>query len=489
LQGFDWPRGVRVVLERVDSKRRGNAGLQVLETPNRVTAAESGVRVRVANAHDSEAASFRLHWISGNRAGGDFGPMLQAYVPPGQTRTFAGPPIPPGMKTGSIRLSGDEADFDNTAYFAAPELERLNIAYFGSEHADDPAAMRYYIERIFTGDPSRQVQIRPAIAGDTTFAIVAAAPSAEEIKSIRAWLTGGKTALLVLAQASMGPVLAALAGLPEVRATEAEGPYALLAQMDFQHPIFAPFADPRFSDFSSIHFWKHRHLDLPAGTAARVLAGFDDGSPALVQVPVGTGNLLALASGWAPVDSQLALSSKFPVLMQTMVDWSRTRGSAHSQFLTGDPIPSPAASGDPVHWQSPDGKEQTLAAGVAFTRTEVPGIYAAAAGGRQSYFAVNLPPEESRTTPLSPDELVNRGVPLRIDPEVSITQTRQLERYLREEQIENRQKLWRWLIATALVVTFGEIMLSGWIARHRKSLQPEPQDAGVQAVHSEAPVH
>jgi hypothetical protein len=256
--------------------------------------------------------------------------------------------------------------------------------------------------------------------------------------------------------------------------------------MDFQHPIFAPFADPRFSDFSSIHFWKHRHLDLPPGTAARVLASFDDGSPALVQIPVGTGNLLVLASGWAPVDSQLALSSKFPVLIQTMVDWSRTRGSVHSQFLTGDPIPSTAASGDTVHWQSPDGKEETLAAGVAFTRTEVPGIYEVAAGGRQSYFAVNLPLEESRTTPLSPDELVNRGVPLRINPEVSITQTRQLERHLKEEQIENRQKLWRWLIATALVVTFGEILLGGWLARHRKPLQSEPQDAGVQAVHSEA---
>ncbi len=62
----------------------------------------------------------------------------------------------------------------------------------------------------------------------------------------------------------MGPTLAALTGWPDIQIAEASGDYALLGQIDFTHPLFAPFADPRFSDFSHIHFWKHRRVTFPA---------------------------------------------------------------------------------------------------------------------------------------------------------------------------------------------------------------------------------
>src|SRR6185503_14634693 len=102
---------------------------------------------------------------------------------------------------------------------------------------------------------------------------------------------------------------------------------------------------------------------IPAGMAAHVLAKFDDGSPALVQLSVGKGNLLVLASGWNPTDSQFAVSSKFPPLMQRMLDWSGADSAERFQFLTGDVIPpinggalaggTPAVPG--VEWQKPDG--------------------------------------------------------------------------------------------------------------------------------------
>jgi len=132
------------------------------------------------------------------------------------------------------------------------------------------------------------------------------------------------------------------------KTAEAGGDYALLGQIDFTHPLFAPFADPRFSDFSHIHFWKHRRVEFPATAKIRVLAKFDDGSPALAQIPVGQGNLLVLASGWNPADSQLAVSSKFPPLMQTLLDWSGAAILTRLQFSTGDAIPAPG--GGPGTW-------------------------------------------------------------------------------------------------------------------------------------------
>ena len=142
-----------------------------------------------------------------------------------------------------------------------------------------------------------------------------------------------------------------------IEVSEASGDYALFGEVDFTHPIFAPFADPRFSDFSRIHFWKHRRWTIPPNLPARVLAKFDDGAPALAQITIGKGNLLALAAGWNPADSQLAVSSKFLPLMQTILDWSGGAAPARSQFQTGESIPSPVSSGDvsamaEAGWQS-----------------------------------------------------------------------------------------------------------------------------------------
>ena len=51
--------------------------------------------------------------------------------------------------------------------------------------------------------------------------------------------------------------------------------FQIFAEIDFSHPLFAPFADPRFSDFTKIHFWKYRRLEASALPDAHVVAKFD----------------------------------------------------------------------------------------------------------------------------------------------------------------------------------------------------------------------
>ncbi len=398
LQGHEWPSGVRVTLERVEAAQQSNAGLEIPE--------QSAGTVRVANSKDSTKEKFRLAW----QGGGD---STEVYLPPGQTHTFPTPKPPAGMPTGALQLSGDDADFDNVTYFAAPEIQDTAICYLGADSANDPTKLLYYLQRVFPDSPRRRVKVvGPGSLDQAGFAVVPGALTAEETTALRAWLSGGKSALLLLAGEQSGPVLAGLLGLPEVQITDAVGDYALLGQIDFKHPIFAPFDDPRYSDFTPIHFWKHRRWDIPATLNATVLAKFDDGSPALAQVAVGKGNLLVLASGWAPGDSQLAVSSKFPPLMETILDWSGSGAPARFQFRTGDAIPSPRFPGDNVQWKKPDGQQRTLPAGASFAETDLPGIYLASGGGKERHFAVNLPLEESRVAALSQDELARLGVPL-----------------------------------------------------------------------------
>ena len=106
----------------------------------------------------------------------------------------------------------------------------------------------------------------------------------------RGFAEKGKTVLVPMISAEMTPMIRKLLEAPDFTATEAPArDYAMLARIDFQHPLFAPFADPRFSDFTKIHFWKHRRFDAAALPQARVLAHFDDRDPAVVEVPLGEG--------------------------------------------------------------------------------------------------------------------------------------------------------------------------------------------------------
>jgi hypothetical protein len=482
LQGYDWPKGVRVIIERVDPKRRGNAGLEILDAS--VSSAGDGreARVRVVNARDSDREKFSLGWRAENGTG-FAGKSAQIYLPPGQMRTFSAPELPAGAATGALRLTGDEEDFDNTAWFAAPEMEHTIIAYFGSEAANDPEQLRYYLQRAFPETARRQVEVVPAISNSVfsleilnraALAVIPASLDANEVKAVRNWIAGGKTALLVLTNAQSSATLAALAGGIDIQTSEASGDYALLGEVDFSHPIFAPFADPRFSDFSRIHFWKHRRWTVPSNLPVQVLAKFDDGAPALAQLAIGKGHLLILASGWGRADSQLALSSKFLPLMQTILDWSGGAVPARSQFQTGESIPSPVFSGDALQWRKPDGKVLALAAGTPFTETDMRGIYTVTAGARVRRFAVNLPLDESRTAPLSPDDLARLGVPLQSAPVFSAAISPGAQRRLLQAEMENRQKLWRWLIVALLGVALIEIVLGGWLAGRVKTLEATP---------------
>jgi hypothetical protein len=482
LQGHDWPKGIRVIIERVDPDRRGNAGLEILDAAIASAGDGRAARTRVVNARDSARENFLLGW-SAEGGTGFAGRPAQLYLPPGQTRTFPAPELPIGAVTGALRLTGDDEDFDNTAYFAASEMERVTIAYFGSESANDPEQLRYYLQRAFPQTARRQVEVVSAVSNSVSsletlsqaaLAVIPTGLDVDEVKAVREWLSGGKTAVLVLTSARSGATIAALSGAAGIEVSEASGDYALLGEVDFTHPIFAPFADPRFSDFSRIHFWKHRRWTIAANLPARVLAKFDDGAPALAQITIGKGNLLVLAAGWNPADSQLAVSSKFLPLMQTILDWSGGAAPARSQFQTGESIPSPVSSGEALQWRKPDGKVVSLAAGKPFTETDRPGVYTVTAGAKLQRFAVNLPLDESRTSPLSPDDLARLGVPLRSTAGFSAAKSLGAQRRLLQGELENRQKLWRWLIVGLLAVALGEIALGGWLGRRVKTLEETP---------------
>ena len=73
---------------------------------------------------------------------------------------------------------------------------------------------------------------------------------------------------------------------------------------------------------------------------------------------------------------------------------------------------------------------------------------------------MNLDPSESRTAPLSPEELEQAGVPVSRAAGAPPPETER-RTLLQGVEAESRQKLWRWLIAAALAVLLIETVLAG----------------------------
>jgi hypothetical protein len=476
LQGYEWPKGIEVSVEPVKPRRVSNAGLQlVTETDDGSSKEATSVRVRVANSADSKIDQFKIGWAAsdGRTIAGQ---PINIYAPPGQSRIVAVPlqtNVPASIRPDRIILQGDEEDFDNTVYVIPPEQSRMSVLYLGSESEKDPHQPLYFLQRGF--QDTRRTTVR-VVQGSTnkvwSLAVVTAAISDGLAKSLHDEVTTGKVALVVVKDEHLASTMAQLVGAERLDVHEAQvHNYAMLAEIDFRHPLFAPFADPRFSDFTKIHFWKYRKMDTAGVPNARILAKFENGDPALLEVPVGKGKVYMLTSGWHPDDSQLALSTKFVPLLYAFLEESGATAPPPAQFYVGDTVPlQPNDAASVIH--PPDGSELRLSSGEAiFSQTMTPGIYTLGTQpGRR--FAVNLDAAESRTAPMPLDELERLGAPIVHQPTVATGEVERKVR-LRNTELEERQKLWRWF----LLGTLGVLLVETWLAGRTARRAPAPEAA------------
>lgn len=485
LQGHEWPRGLEVVVEPVKAKRPTNAGLQwVMDAEDSArTAADSPVRIRVNNSADAKTEQFQIRWAG--IAGSD---SLDAYVPPGQSRIVPAPKVPTNAVAERITLSGDEDDFDNTVYVVPPKAEEVNVLFLGNEAENDPAQLFYYLKRAFQDTRRQAVRLErrspDRLDGDAAnetsrsgdrrsanrLAIISSTLSEERGGEVRHFLTNGGTALLVMNDAQITQTLGQLTGVPKLAATEAPvANYAMFGQMDFTHPLLAPFSDPRFGDFTKIRFWKHRKLAPDQLPGARVIASYDNNDPAILEVPVGRGRIFVFTFSWRPADSQFALSSKFVPMLYSLLDQAGGISAQLAQFRVGDTVDlatlATKSGGSALSIRKPDGAEVQLASGeTRFTQTDQPGIYEISATPMPVKFAVNLDAAESKTAPLPADELERLGLPTET-AEAAPALVAAKQELLHNAELEARQKLWRWLIVAALAVLLVETWLAGWITR------------------------
>ncbi|MGN6545186.1 MAG: BatA domain-containing protein [Aureliella sp.] len=453
------------------------------------------------------------------------GPAVNIQVPPGQARIV---PMPAAIgQADRIALSGDHAAFDNVINVphTAPRQERLG--FVGQTRNKPEDDLFYFLSRVPLSTPVRNVTIERmkaeelvAAATDETLAglVVEWPLDRRAVSALEDFARTGRPVVVVLSRPIAAPaaaskgasnarsdassdqasddardeasdeksdasnrasdsneVLAALLGQPSMELAEADsGDFALLTDIDFKHPLFQPLADAKFNDFGKVRFWSHRVLKLheserhgqeQGDEPLRVLARFDDRSPAIIQRRVVRGDVWLLAAGWQTNASQLALSTKFVPLLYGMLDPEGRALETDAVYEVGEPID--VAAGAEVNVTKLDGSPvENASAGEAWVLEE-PGLYWLSEDGRRRQIAVALPLSESRLDPLELDRFAQYGVVT--GKSDSAKERQETARLSQVTELESRQKLWRWILIAAL----GLLVLETLLAARREKI-PEP---------------
>ncbi|MCI0357515.1 MAG: BatA domain-containing protein [Planctomycetaceae bacterium] len=502
LQAFTWPKELRLITRSLAPKRVSNAYAHLL--PSDEDAADAEPRVRVVNAEDSKADQFFLRWdtlTEGVSKAAVKSPAARLqetaiYVPPGQSRVVRLPRPEGAMAADRIVLRGDDHDFDNIHYVVPLKRQEVTLLYAGADTADDPQGMQYYLRLAVAGDPLRHVDVQQLEGDDSQILsgpvppslVVATGPLSSKLASgLKQYVERGGILLLAPRNAEAAKTLPDIISGLELgeEKTASEDDFVLLGEIDFTHPLFAPLASPRYSDFTKIHFWRHRPVKVTSAKPASgtvtadngrglvVVARFDNGDAALIEQRLGQGRVLAITSGWNPDESQLALSSKFVPLVGGLLDLACGRQKSAAGLTVNDPapldLPPPRTA---LVVRKPDGSDVKVPPdAVSFTETSEPGVYRATGAAEALHFAVNLPAAESNTAPLALEQLEQLGVKMGTDQ----TRAERLERIRQERdtELEGRQKVWRWILVAVLGLLIVETWWAGRAAQQLDAPKPD----------------
>lgn len=469
LQQYQWPAAIAVTVAAVQLPERGNLSAVVL--PATVETASSDkpqMRVRFHNTSDSVNDQFMYFWQGGSESQDRI-----AQVPPGESRVIT-IDRPVGVEH-VLKFVGDAQSFDNEVFVALPEKQQQRVLYVGQPSDDRQGNLFYFLQQATLGNDRREVDVQqiepnkwpPGLQPQQTPLVIADGRlSADVVPGFRQYLSAGGHLLIVLdspaaAEETVIEALREISDSPSLGIAEAEvADYAMLAKIDFKHPLFSPFADPKYNDFTKIRFWSHRQLSVAEDSTWQTVAEFDDREPALIEKMVGGGRLWVLAAGWQPQQSQLALSTKFVPLISGMLDQSVNRSPLQGSYSIGAGGVLPVTP--PSELILPDATRLTIDADLQLSELKKPGVYRLVGANRETLFAMNMPDSESQTVAIGQDQLEQYGLKMLRSESVETVASR--KRQLQDIQLEGQQKMWQWMIFIALGILVTETWLGGYLA-------------------------
>ncbi|MCA9043879.1 MAG: BatA domain-containing protein [Planctomycetaceae bacterium] len=480
IRGYNWPGDVRLKLIPVAEGTETNIGLQVVSDADRQ---DGETRVRLSSSAEASEELFLLGWIDRFAESTDSPEAsIPVTIPAGESRVVRAPALPEGYSGQELVLTGDDCEFDNRCFVARRSPWDATVVWIGSKE-QNPGSLRFFLSPLFPETSRRTVSIVDAEGQDVaslpdkvSLIICGGAVDAETLAWTKSKLKAGTNVLYVADSPEQSQGVFSLIDQTESEVVaENSDDYFMVGKVDFDHALMAPFNDPRFSDFTKLRFWKRRRFTSLDWTAANIIWAFDDGTPALAEWKVDDGSLFLLTSTWKREDSELALWSKFPPLMNELLDKGRPPLSERVQFVVGENIvPANIFEGTEgkvfLQSGSTDPKEISVSESLEFDQ---PGLIRLARTREELQdtpveLAVNIAAEESNLSPLDADQFTSLGIPLESnDSSAEVELDAGTMRQLMNAELESKQQWWRWILVIVLGLLFAETILSSF----RKSEQ------------------
>ncbi len=492
LQGYEWPQRFGVTLCKVGPQQQP-AGVTLRWLPPDLDTAPSDApcRVQVVASADFQAETVKL-LVEGSRPSAVSFPVVA-----GKSKVAS---FPQEAVHARVRAEGFD-DIAAATWVARVPQRRALVAVAvanadasgkrlqfwdhrsrkfvgsispnasGKPPAEDKTASAYFVRSALGALGEARVEsadaatLPPGRDAEVALWVVCSKTDPALEERIRNSVEGGATALVLLAGEADAPSLSALSGIPIGAKEKALESFVVLGAIAREHPLFAPFQAPQFSDFTAIRFWKYRALELPGESGAQVLARFEGGDPALVEVRRGEGRVLAWASDWRPADGQWVLSSRCVPFLAACVELA---GGGRRQLLTGTPgesFPLPPGSTGVRN----DGGGLVPVSGGAVVLDQ-PGVYPIEPGG--GIVVVNIAPEEASAASLPEGKLEALGVPVN---KQAVSEKPGASGLVSAEalalgELESRQGAWRFVLAAVLGLLVVETLWAARITQKRKGI-------------------
>jgi len=300
------------------------------------------------------------------------------------------------------------------------------------------------------------------------------------------------------------------------RAMAAGDPPVVINQVDLRHEIFSEFAQPHTGDFSLAEFsqyflvshslqaevparfsnkdahpvllersfprsaWERQGADAPRPSATQSVGPNRSHAERGNEGGMG-GKTILFVSSWDLEWNTLCLKGVFvPFVHQVTKRLCARRTGSVRTFAVGEEIAHGVPKGAVVKTRRLSDKPNVVeweraaevrpaasgdAASVAFA-PDKPGVYEVAHQGGSARFAANLDPREPDFRPLDTKVLlstVHKGPTL--EGERAAGAVSVVAKATARERIENRQRLWRYLLLAALLALTGEMFLATRIGR------------------------
>ena len=245
---------------------------------------------------------------------------------------------------GSIRLDADELPNDDELHFVLSPGRALGVRILAAPARANSgdlfvrSALEISEGNRFAPRPSAGVPDEATLADDQVVMLIDRPfPSGAEGRRLRDWVANGGGLVLVAGERGGWPADFAdlfpgeLGGIVD----REDGVGERLGRIEFDHPVFEVFAGPRSGDFTRVRFFRARRHVVEQNDSVRVIARFDDGTPALTEKRFGEGRVLVWTSTLDASWTDIARQPLFLPFVHQLVRHASGRNEEIESFTTG----------------------------------------------------------------------------------------------------------------------------------------------------------